>query len=132
MQTKAGRNAPCPCGSGKKYKVCCLGRTPKSSDPSHLSPRFRFKPGSYGGSECFLPSLACMEQWRPDEWRHHFVLVKHETDCLTETEAVLEAEGDLKQAFAGAAPTFEHIAECLRNLGYVRVDDFKVIDEEGE
>jgi len=20
----AGRNAPCPCGSGKKYKVCCL------------------------------------------------------------------------------------------------------------
>jgi len=21
---KAGRNAPCPCGSGKKYKKCCL------------------------------------------------------------------------------------------------------------
>jgi hypothetical protein len=20
-----GRNAPCPCGSGKKYKKCCLG-----------------------------------------------------------------------------------------------------------
>ena len=20
------RNAPCPCGSGKKYKRCCLGR----------------------------------------------------------------------------------------------------------
>ncbi|HSL84651.1 MAG TPA: SEC-C metal-binding domain-containing protein [Thermoanaerobaculia bacterium] len=20
-----GRNAPCPCGSGKKYKRCCLG-----------------------------------------------------------------------------------------------------------
>ena len=20
----AGRNAPCPCGSGKKYKLCCL------------------------------------------------------------------------------------------------------------
>ncbi|MEM7356257.1 MAG: SEC-C metal-binding domain-containing protein [Acidobacteriota bacterium] len=35
---KIGRNAPCPCGSGKKYKACCLkldrqnpgatGRTP--------------------------------------------------------------------------------------------------------
>jgi len=23
---KAGRNDPCPCGSGKKYKNCC-GRT---------------------------------------------------------------------------------------------------------
>ena len=22
-QNKVGRNAPCPCGSGKKYKKCC-------------------------------------------------------------------------------------------------------------
>jgi uncharacterized protein len=21
---KVGRNQPCPCGSGKKYKQCCL------------------------------------------------------------------------------------------------------------
>jgi len=25
-QTKAGRNDPCPCGSGKKYKQCCLNK----------------------------------------------------------------------------------------------------------
>jgi hypothetical protein len=24
--SKAGRNAPCPCGSGRKYKKCCLGK----------------------------------------------------------------------------------------------------------
>lgn len=24
MATTVGRNAPCPCGSGKKYKKCCL------------------------------------------------------------------------------------------------------------
>ena len=23
LSTKVGRNAPCPCGSGKKYKKCC-------------------------------------------------------------------------------------------------------------
>ncbi|WP_204661666.1 SEC-C metal-binding domain-containing protein [Fusibacter tunisiensis] len=23
---KVGRNDPCPCGSGKKYKKCCLGK----------------------------------------------------------------------------------------------------------
>ena len=23
---KTGRNDPCPCGSGKKYKACCLAR----------------------------------------------------------------------------------------------------------
>lgn len=25
---KTGRNEPCPCGSGKKYKNCCLGKQP--------------------------------------------------------------------------------------------------------
>ena len=24
MEKTAGRNTPCPCGSGKKYKACCL------------------------------------------------------------------------------------------------------------
>lgn len=23
---RAGRNNPCPCGSGKKFKKCCIGR----------------------------------------------------------------------------------------------------------
>jgi uncharacterized protein YchJ len=26
MNHKTGRNAPCPCGSGKKYKQCCLAK----------------------------------------------------------------------------------------------------------
>lgn len=29
---KIGRNAPCPCGSGKKYKKCCLGKENVSND----------------------------------------------------------------------------------------------------
>ena len=24
---KTSRNAPCPCGSGKKYKHCCYGKS---------------------------------------------------------------------------------------------------------
>ncbi|WP_241650447.1 SEC-C metal-binding domain-containing protein, partial [Rosenbergiella collisarenosi] len=24
VETKVGRNEPCPCGSGKKFKQCCL------------------------------------------------------------------------------------------------------------
>jgi hypothetical protein len=27
---KLGRNAPCPCGSGMKYKKCCLTKNRKS------------------------------------------------------------------------------------------------------
>lgn len=26
MTMKIGRNDPCPCGSGKKYKACCLNK----------------------------------------------------------------------------------------------------------
>ncbi len=26
IETKTGRNDPCPCGSGKKYKKCCMSR----------------------------------------------------------------------------------------------------------
>jgi len=35
--TKIGRNSPCPCGSGKKYKHCCLARGQNSgpSAPAH-------------------------------------------------------------------------------------------------
>ena len=28
--TQAQRNAPCPCGSGKKYKKCCMNATKRS------------------------------------------------------------------------------------------------------
>jgi SEC-C motif len=30
MSRKIGRNEPCPCGSGRKYKACCLGRSSAS------------------------------------------------------------------------------------------------------
>ena len=26
---QVGRNEPCPCGSGKKFKKCCLNREPE-------------------------------------------------------------------------------------------------------
>ena len=28
---KVGRNDPCPCGSGMRYKRCCLGKPPVKS-----------------------------------------------------------------------------------------------------
>ena len=30
--TKVGRNDPCPCGSGKKYKKCCLAKESSVAD----------------------------------------------------------------------------------------------------
>ena len=41
MNSKIGRNEPCPCGSGKKYKQCCeqTSDTPKQSVPSNFNPQ---------------------------------------------------------------------------------------------
>lgn len=37
MSRKTGRNDPCPCGSGRKYKKCCLGKkTPREVDVKTL------------------------------------------------------------------------------------------------
>ena len=33
---KTGRNDPCPCGSGKKYKNCCLGKSGFSDEPTAM------------------------------------------------------------------------------------------------
>ena len=37
---KIGRNEPCPCGSGLKYKKCCMNQTsPKPMDMAKLYER---------------------------------------------------------------------------------------------
>ncbi|PTB17092.1 hypothetical protein C9I57_30045 [Trinickia symbiotica] len=39
MPHRPGRNDPCPCGSGKKYKHCCLNAAdPREEDPSSVVP----------------------------------------------------------------------------------------------
>ena len=32
-QGPAGRNDPCPCGSGRKFKTCCMGKNDRDSQP---------------------------------------------------------------------------------------------------
>ena len=36
---KVGRNQPCPCGSGKKYKLCCLPADEAAELAAHGPPR---------------------------------------------------------------------------------------------
>jgi len=38
-----GRNDPCPCGSGKKYKKCCMEKVEKKRVPKSPNPT----PGGY-------------------------------------------------------------------------------------
>jgi hypothetical protein len=44
-----GRNDPCPCGSGKKYKRCCIGTAAAKTYPEKAQPVMLVKDvGDYG------------------------------------------------------------------------------------
>ncbi|MBU4138703.1 MAG: SEC-C domain-containing protein [Euryarchaeota archaeon] len=69
MDMKAGRNEPCPCGSGKKYKKCCM-QTQEIKENAERSLREKilefsreplFKPDFEEAKEIF------MEEKEPDE-----------------------------------------------------------------
>ena len=124
-----GRNDPCPCGSGKKYKRCCLGQGEKAA-PERLSPQFRFEPGSYGGPGAFVPSIACLKQVQPDDWKYYFVLVRPEDLHTEEEPAVDEATQDLNRAFASRSESMGDVAtaQSLKSAGYVSVEDFNVVE----
>ena len=58
---KCGRNMPCPCNSGKKYKVCCL---PKNEKEERLTLFERFEiisdPRDNRGKRYLLKDLLIM------------------------------------------------------------------------
>jgi hypothetical protein len=41
MKSKAGRNDPCPCGSGIKFRKCCMNKTVDASSPPHSPPKYK-------------------------------------------------------------------------------------------
>ena len=43
MNKKIGRNDPCPCGSGKKYKQCCLNSAAAATSSTSLGKTKKFK-----------------------------------------------------------------------------------------
>jgi len=45
---KVGRNEPCPCGSGRKYKKCCLGKQPAPGPATSTSAGARVDQGALG------------------------------------------------------------------------------------
>ncbi|MEW5995887.1 MAG: SEC-C metal-binding domain-containing protein [Candidatus Zixiibacteriota bacterium] len=139
MKARVGRNEPCPCGSGRKFKVCC-GLAPRThrageaeshgqSENGPVVPsdgRFRFEAGAYGGPGGYFPSVACLKRDGHGEWGYHFVLVIPDALRDDQETATLESGDHLFEAFRGrAAP--ESIAVRLRDFGYVSVADFRVI-----
>ncbi|MFA6101779.1 MAG: SEC-C metal-binding domain-containing protein [Victivallaceae bacterium] len=118
------RNEPCPCGSGKKYKKCCLNVKSAAESPS----RFRFESGSYGGpGRQYMPSIISYEQITPEKWSEHFCLVNPVQCFDSGDKASALAEADLNDASAAKSDSGsdEDFAMSLKNKGYMKVDNFR-------
>jgi len=91
--TKIGRNASCPCGSGKKYKKCCLGKEdpprsvtesgapalPTRAPPSNLASRdWSAEMSPYVVAKLFEESerFARMQRSEPERARHFYTPCK--------------------------------------------------------
>ena len=51
MSEKVGRNDPCPCGSGKKYKSCCFQSDQQKKTSPFGGRKFTAKVISSGGTQ---------------------------------------------------------------------------------
>lgn len=128
MRKGIGRNDLCPCGSGKKYKKCCLGNADQDTT-SEFQSKYRFEAGSYGDVGSFMPSIACLKLMQSGEWIYHFVLVNPNQVLPEEDQAVIQAGEDLAVAFElkNKGGMDAAVAMDLKSKGYVSVDDFNVV-----
>jgi len=67
MIEKAGRNDPCPCGSGKKYKNCCLLKEQQKKTPLG-GRKFTAKVISGGGAHKVKPQPQDQQQTPPVDY----------------------------------------------------------------
>ena len=130
-ESKIQRNDPCPCGSGKKFKNCCFGKKSTFHKEEGKHPKFKFEPGSYGDIGNFMPSIACMKEYKND-WKYHFVIVKITESFSKEDKAVAVAIKDLNKAFKKRERTGLDITvgEALSSAGYVNVKDYHIVNED--
>jgi hypothetical protein len=67
---KIGRNDPCPCGSGRKYKVCCLAKDAKAeTEAIEIAQRRADNPFVVGRPEAFRRAIDRVRSYdlpRPD------------------------------------------------------------------
>ena len=131
---KIGRNSPCPCGSGKKYKRCCERKEAELSQTELPSGRFHYTSGSYGGpGRGYMPSILCYKEVSPESWSEHFCLVKPDAVFEDEDAAAAMADEHLAAAHVIRAEggSNQDFAISLRREGYKNVTDFRVVQSEG-
>jgi len=97
---KIGRNAPCPCGSGKKYKKCCL--SPQQDNRSASKIKQRFIPVYTGLDQLSNSVVDLINQNKLDEAeavsRELLTEYPDQIDGFNRLAMVYEARGEKKKA----------------------------------
>jgi tetratricopeptide (TPR) repeat protein len=91
---KIGRNAPCPCGSGKKYKKCCVNTV----SPMETNSLFFYSDLDTLSNQ--VPALIKQQKYDEAEEVCQRLLKEYpeQIDGLHRFAQVLEAKGDYRQA----------------------------------
>ena len=87
-EPRVGRNDPCPCGSGKKYKKCCLGRTDIEQPQAEPAVTEASGPESHTGKVLDSP----FRTFQPEDT---------DNDQIDQMEDKLESINNLKDRGAG-------------------------------
>lgn len=89
---KIGRNQPCPCGSGKKYKKCCLNK------PAHAAGTFVYTELDQLSNSVWTYIKA--EKWKKAEEACGKLLTQYpdQIDGLHRSAQLWEARGDNARA----------------------------------
>ena len=153
---KLGRNAPCSCGSGKKYKNCCLGKTefhpPYASAPTSEELNLLdalFSTGRYDELENWTRSLIKLYPDFGGLWKLFSLslqmqgkdalsamqkaveLLPDDAEAHGNLAAVLRARGQLDAAVASGRRALQinpNFAEAHNNLG-VALQDLGQLEE---
>jgi len=120
VMEKVRRNAPCPCGSGKKYKKCCLPLHQESSAQELSSEPVTLVPGFTDLDHLSNSVVDLIEAGQLDEAETvcHELLSRYpdQIDGTERLAEVLEAKGEKKRAaeyyrkaaeFAQKSPGFD-------------------------
>jgi hypothetical protein len=95
---KVGRNDPCPCGSGKKYKKCCIGKA--------IDPRIKSEEQAKGYTDDFLAFAQPLVDASPKDEKTHALAVAQALWDLAHVKDDAARESMLA-SFLSALPPFE-------------------------
>lgn len=105
---KIGRNAPCPCGSGRKYKSCCRAAHERARRATRQIKRDALASGN--------PEAAI---------KHHLILLSNVRDkaqallAAGDFDAAREAAHDVLRQFPGEVDAYELLATIAEADGKI-------------